>query len=110
MKNMVEHERDIQRAILDYLSLKRIVAFRINSGAMKVGSAGNERYMRLAPRGTPDILGYTKDGHFLAIEVKRKGGTVSTEQQEFIDGVNRAGGIGLVAYSLDDVIKEFNAM
>ena len=62
------------------------------------------------PKGIPDILGILPagiaggPGRFLAIEVKRKGGKVSPHQAQFIDRVNRMGGLGFVAYSAQDVI------
>ena len=63
------------------------------------------------PKGIPDILGIlpagiaaSTGGRFLAIEVKRKGGKVSPHQATFIDRVNRMGGLGFVAYSVEDVI------
>lgn len=102
---MQENERDIQKAILDYLTLKHIVCWRSNSGTATADSRGKQYWIRLAPRGTPDIVGYLPDGRFLGIEVKKKGGIVSQEQQDFLDKVNIAGGLGFVAYGLDDVMK-----
>ena len=63
------------------------------------------------PKGVSDIIGIlpkgvaaSDGGRFLAIEVKRPGGRVSPHQQQFIDRVNRMGGLGFVAYSVEDVI------
>jgi penicillin-binding protein-related factor A (putative recombinase) len=56
------------------------------------------------PKGISDILG-VYEGRFLAIEVKRPGGRVSSEQRAFIERVNEEGGVGFVAYSVDDVVK-----
>lgn len=44
---------------------------------------------------------------FVAIEVKRPGGKVSADQAAFLAGVNQAGGIGIVAYSVKDVMEVF---
>jgi len=53
--------------------------------------------------GVPDIIGCFK-GRFIGIEVKAPKGVVSSYQQNFIDRINEAGGIGIIARSLDDVI------
>jgi hypothetical protein len=100
-----ERESDIQKAILDYLSLKRIVAWRNNSGTAEVQAGKKLYWMKLAPKGSPDIIGYLPDGRFLGIEVKRKGGVASQEQIDFLDKLNNSGGLGMIAYSLDDVTK-----
>lgn len=98
-------EKEIQKSILDYLSIKKIVAWRTNSGLQFSNYKGKEYVTRLAPRGTPDIIGFSNDGRFIGIEVKKPGGIVSEEQQYFIDKLNRSGGTGIIAYSLDDVMN-----
>ncbi|MDO4681110.1 MAG: VRR-NUC domain-containing protein [Aerococcus sp.] len=58
------------------------------------------------PAGTPDILACV-DGRFVAIEVKRpKGGVVSPLQQHQMQKIKRAGGLAMVAHSVDQVKKE----
>ena len=59
------------------------------------------------PKGIADIIGIW-EGRFLAIEVKRPGGKLSIEQELFLRRVNEKGGIGFVAYGIDDVIKALN--
>lgn len=61
------------------------------------------------PKGVADILGILTDdktGHgiFLAIEVKRPGQKLRPDQEKFLQRINDAGGIGFVAYSVQDVI------
>ena len=61
-------EGDLQRQVLAYLALlPGVVAWRVNSG-MCPGS-----HIRMAPEGTPDIVGYMPDGRFLSIELKKPG-------------------------------------
>ena len=61
--------------------------------------------------GSSDLIGWTSQGRFLAVEVKvpgspgHAGGRVTPQQQAFIDAVNRAGGLGLVARSEQDLIN-----
>lgn len=55
--------------------------------------------------GSSDIIGWTADGRFLAIEVKTKNGRASKEQVQFIESVRRSGGVAGVARSVEDAIK-----
>ena len=59
--------------------------------------------------GTADILGVSGDGsgRFIAIEVKTPRGRLSENQKSFLDDINKCGGIGFVARSVDDVRREF---
>ena len=103
-------ERDVQRAIIEYLSAHRGVAFygRFNSGTAITGDAqGNTRYTRFNTiKGFPDIHGMMKGGTALYIEVKRPGGRLTDEQDEFLQKVRDNGGIGFMAQSVDDVMHE----
>ena len=95
-------EADILHAILDYLALRGITAWRVNSGATKIG----DRYIRFGKKGMADILGILKpNGRLLAIEVKRPGGRATPEQLAFLKQVNDAGGLGFVACSVEKVIE-----
>lgn len=105
-------EKDIQKQILEYLALRRIVAWRQNSGAMKGKSAtGKAWYVKFhtAP-GCSDVLGVLPGGRFFAIEVKRPGNVATPNQESFIEKIRQAGGLAFVAYSVDDVIREFNGV
>ena len=92
-------ERDLQTAILTYLRAQRIPCWKIGSGAFRVGG----RYVRMGQRGMSDILGILPGGRFLAVEVKLPGRPVSPEQRAFLELVRAAGGVGLVAYRVEDV-------
>jgi hypothetical protein len=43
--------------------------------------------------GSSDVIGWSKEGKFCAIELKSSNGKPSEEQINFIDAVNKAGGI-----------------
>lgn len=97
-------EKEIQKSILDYLKLKGYLCFKhLNVGIHKPDGS----YIKLpeGDKGISDIIGCTKTGQFFAIEVKRPGGHVSPEQMNFLDRVSASGGIGILAYSTDDVMK-----
>ena len=106
-------EKDIQRGMIDWLLLKGFKVWRQNSGAMSGTYKGKSRFVRFTSQpGLSDIIGWIPPklcGHpisrFFAVEVKRPGGVVSQDQQTFIDGVNRDGGVGIIAHSLEELIE-----
>ena len=67
-------ERDVLSACLALLRLRRIFAWRQNSGAMRkpAGKSGSrERFIRFAgAAGVADIIGILPGGRFLAVECK----------------------------------------
>lgn len=55
--------------------------------------------------GSADLIGWVECATiaaFLAVEVKSATGRLSKEQGQFLDAVNRAGGLGLVARSAEE--------
>lgn len=54
--------------------------------------------------GGSDLLGWTRDGRFLALEVKSLRGRPSEAQRQFIEQVNSAGGIGIVCRSVQEAV------
>ena len=58
-----------------------------------------------SPKGVSDIIGIAPGGQFLAIEIKGKGKKPTPLQQQFLEAVKEDGGIAIVAYSVEDVIK-----
>ena len=84
-------ESNISRAIVKDLRSMGCFCFKHWSG-------------RFAKRGVSDILGCLPDGRFIAIEVKaERGGRVSEYQERFIKDVNRCGGLGFIARSVEEV-------
>lgn len=55
--------------------------------------------------GSSDLIGWTADGRFLALECKAKGGRATPEQLNFIEQVKKAGGVGGVVYGKDCVYR-----
>lgn len=102
MKKRRKKESEIQKEIIDYLTLMRWVVVKINN----VGIYSSGRWIPPRQLGISDLICCRpSDGKFFAIEVKRKGNTLSNHQGVFLDQVRQAHGEVLVAYSLDDVIK-----
>ncbi len=87
-----DKEALIQKEILQYLnSLPDTFAVKIQQGPYS--------YI-----GISDIL-CCRHGIFIAIEVKKKPNRPTPLQLEFLRKVSDAGGIGIVAYSVEDVKK-----
>lgn len=102
-----ETEQGIQKIIIDYLKLKKFIVFKHrNVGIYKQKT---KKYIPLSfgEKGISDIIACSTQGLFVAIEVKKKGGKPSENQLEFLERVRRNGGIGILAYSLDDVTEIF---
>ncbi len=55
--------------------------------------------------GGSDLIGYSRDGRFLAIETKSKRGRLSDEQKNFIQQVSAAGGIAFMSRSVEDALE-----
>lgn len=55
--------------------------------------------------GSSDLVGWTKDGRFLAVEAKSARGRLTHEQQSFLTAVRHSGGITIVARCPQDVIN-----
>lgn len=93
-------EAEIQRSILDYLALRHHFHFRCNTGAYKTEHGS---YVRYGSKGAPDII-VVANGKMIGIEVKTISGKLSDDQEAFGEALKAAGGIYIVARSLDDVI------
>lgn len=110
-------ESQIQRAIIDYLAARHILAFRMNSGSLRDKTG---RPVQFGVPGMADILAFQwkwcimhGEGSLLHkvkavvptwIEVKNEKGKQSELQKSFQAQVEGAGHVYLLARSLDDVI------
>lgn len=103
-KKRAHPERDIQNAIIDLLRHKNVFCWRQRSSGNYCAEKGfflpTNKYEMT---GTSDILGIMKDGRFLAIEVKTKGGKASDAQNRFLENIQKNNGIAFVARSVEDV-------
>jgi hypothetical protein len=98
-------EKTTETAILTYLNfLSGCFAWKNNSTGVYDAKRGTFRSNKnkFVINGVSDVLG-VYNGRLLAIEVKTDKGVVSKEQQDFIDRVNKLGGIAGVARSISDV-------
>lgn len=59
-------------------------------------------------KGSSDLIGWTKDGKFLAIEVKKPGKKPTKSQINFLDKVIQDGGVGGTATCVEDIAEILN--
>jgi hypothetical protein len=96
-------EADVLKSVMQYLKLKKIPCFRINSGALATKNGG---FVRFGYPGMSDIYAISPGGISIWIECKRPGGKLSAAQMEFLDMINRNSGIGIMVTSVGDIEKE----
>jgi hypothetical protein len=107
-------EAGIQRAIMAELGRGDGRVFRNNVGVLRDERGQFVRYGLCV--GSSDLIGWRtvtvtpemvgrQLAVFVAIEVKTERGRVTDEQQAFIAAVQKAGGLGGVARSIDDAKK-----
>lgn len=93
-------ESVIQNEIKDYLKLMKCVIFKKHNVSPK-------KNWKLSPTdlGIADLIGCTRRGRFIAVEVKKPGGSASPEQIEFLADIKSRGGIAILADDLDQVVQ-----
>jgi|TARA_R100001530_G_scaffold65668_1_gene46988 hypothetical protein len=102
-----EKEKDVQNAILDWLSFKKIFHYRNNTGAYPSTYKGKTYFTRYGAVGSPDIIAVI-GGIFIGIECKGTKGKQSNDQRNFQIQLEEAGGLYCLAHSLDEWIDFFN--
>jgi penicillin-binding protein-related factor A (putative recombinase) len=107
MRNILK-ESDIQKSILDYLSLiPGCFVFRTNNIGVPLRDSSGKTSFRPSPvKGLSDILCCFK-GRFIALEVKRPKGKVTQHQTRFLNQVKESGGVGAVVHSIEEVKELF---
>ena len=99
-------EKEIQKFILDYLSMNKVGYFwRNNTGAMKGNYKGKGWFVKFGEIGSADIVGVLC-GRFVAIECKGEGiRKLSENQEKFRDEIDRNGGYYYLANDLKGFIE-----
>ena len=96
----MKSEAQIQQEVRVAASQMGAIVWRNNTGALKDRNGRIVKYGLCV--GSSDLIGIYK-GRFLALELKRKGKNPTPKQQNFIDVVNKAGGIAGVVRSVEDL-------
>ena len=95
-------ETVLMRQIMVALSDLGCFVMRTNSGVY-YDSQGNR--IRIGFKGLSDLVGYTPDGQFFALEIKTPVGRASKEQFAFIEKCYRDGAIAGFARSVEDAVR-----
>lgn len=95
-------ESEIQKAILEFLTLKKIFVWVSKTTGTFDPTRKVFRKNAQMMKGVADILGIFNRTPF-CIEVKSETGRLSPDQKIFLDRFKAEGGIAIVARSVDDV-------
>lgn len=108
-------ERGLIREIMLALSARGHRMFRQNVGMGWTGTVhhAGDVVTITNPRpihaglctGSADLIGWTREGTFLAVEVKGKRTSISKAQKDFLAAVQSAGGRAGIARSTEDAIR-----
>lgn len=98
-------EAQVSLQVKHYLRARNIYYLRLNSG--KVYHKGN--WIHLCPEGTPDLFCLYR-GRAVFIETKRIGEKPTEEQLCTHAFIVKSGGWAIVAYTLNDLVRELKAI
>lgn len=105
MAKLKSKEKDVQNAILEWLTWQKphlkLHFYRNNTGGFKDARG---HFYRFGALGSPDIV-VIKDGRYIGIECKASNGKQSEHQFKFQQDLEDAGGLYILAHTLDDVIR-----
>lgn len=97
----IPKERDIQRAIIEWLELHKIPVMRVNNMGVPLK---NGKWRPPREKGLPDLIACVK-GRMVAIEVKAPGKKPTRFQEAFLKRLDDAGALTIVASSVEFVEK-----
>lgn len=104
IKKSAPLENYVKKAILQWLKLHRIAAWRQNTGGMSGEHKGKKYFVRFGIPGAADITGLIPDGRRLEIETKREGCRQTDDQKAFEAMIKANGGVYILAHSLDEFL------
>lgn len=97
-------EADLMRLIQIEATILGHRLFRNNVGVARTDNGSVIRFGLCV--GSSDLIGWTREGRFLAVEVKTTTGRVRPEQAQFVAAVTEAGGVAGIVRS----VKEFRLL
>jgi hypothetical protein len=106
----VKKETVLTSAVIDAVNASTLATvWRNHAGSVRV----RRGYLHLGPEGTPDIIGFTRDGRFIGIETKVAGNRTGKErlrlQEEWRARIVAAGGVAGFARSVDEALALLRA-
>jgi len=102
-----DKEKDVQKAVLTYLEIKKVFHYRNNSGGTIINYKDKSYFMKFGATGSPDII-CVISGQYVGIEIKGTDGKQSDNQKDFQERLEKAGGLYLLVHSLDEAIIALN--
>lgn len=102
-------EKEIQKAIITYLSALGHLVIRLPLGPMVISKGKEKIYKKHPLAGFPDLFGVMRGGRgrMFAIEVKSKRGKPSELQNLWLTQLEKFGVVTMIAKSVDDVVRRF---
>ncbi len=100
-------EQALVNQVITYLNLYGHYVWRQNTGAMTTEGG---RFVRFGHKGIADVIGVLKDGRFIAVECKVGKNKPTQFQKDFLEDITKRGGVGIVAYDLDDVVNALSML
>lgn len=102
------NERQICQQIVNAINASGVgYVWRVNAGMLPQRDRyGKQRMIRMAAAGQSDIQGLTRDGRFIALEVKKPTTRkrVTVKQNEFLERIQEMGGIASVVTSAEEAL------
>lgn len=100
-------ERDVKRAIIDYLRMRGFRVFVRTVGGAYAMRLGREQFVRFSEPGAADLTGWEiGTGRAIEVEIKRPGGRTNPQrqalQQRWLDQARRDGCIAFRASSVEE--------
>ncbi len=102
---MASSERDLQKAVLEWLKHQKFIAYAFETDTSRTRS----RKYTSSKKGLADIIGCLSDGRFFAIELKVGYNQASDEQSLFLFKIQSTGAPAFLARSLEEVKIRFQS-
>lgn len=114
-KLIKQSEHELMTWCIEYLNLRgnhvqrvnvtggqrRLHEYTLKNGIVK----RYQTWVKGLEQGTPDIIGFSRTGIFIGLEVKIKPNKPTTEQELFIETARKCGCIAEVIYSQEQLMK-----
>ena len=96
--------------MLEFLVLKKVWAWRNNTGAVTALYKGKQRFFRFGAEGSPDVFAVLPSGKVMHIECKGAGGKLSASQKEWQEKAVAHGHYYVVVRDVSELCKFFGGV
>ncbi|HEY6363177.1 MAG TPA: hypothetical protein VI585_00160 [Candidatus Binatia bacterium] len=113
-KAQLDLETQLVGGVLDYLAVIGCLAFRRNVGAREwLDASGRVKLVRFNDAGMSDVWAIGPGGIHIEVECKRQRvgprGSLTAEQQAWLNDVSEAGGIAMSVTSLEELAERLRS-